>query len=231
MTSSAAVRPGQVFGKLTIVAIGADSPSAPKGAEPHKYHRYRRWTCLCECGREKLILETNLVRATRPSRSCGCVSGQKLREHTMKHGHSVRVKHGKTSTPEYRAWGEMKTRCYNENRPSYKYYGGKGIRVCAEWLADFEAFFRDMGPKPAWADSIDRIDGDKDYEPGNCRWATTAQQARNTARNHWLELDGRKVILEDASKEAGLLSSTVHRRLSRGLSVKDALAKEPQCAV
>lgn len=82
-------------------------------------------------------------------------------------------------SPAYRSWASMKTRCNNPNYRRYDIYGGRGIKVCARW-ADFAAFLADMGPRPPGT-SLDRIDGNGDYEPGNCRWATTKVQCRNTA--------------------------------------------------
>lgn len=85
------------------------------------------------------------------------------------------------SMPEYHAWQELKSRCTNKKYPSWKDYGGRGIKVCDEWLHDFVAFYYHVGPKPKpYKDySIDRIDNDGNYEPGNVRWATRYQQAKN----------------------------------------------------
>lgn len=96
----------------------------------------------------------------------------------VKHGHA-REKNGKSAaTPEYRAWHSMKARCANPRNPRYSAYGGRGITVCERWES-FENFFADVGPRPTPRHSIDRIDPNDGYHPGNVRWATLAQQNNN----------------------------------------------------
>lgn len=89
------------------------------------------------------------------------------------------VKGGNTNHPLYRTWTGMKNRCRNINAWDYPYYGGRGISVCEKWLRSFPEFVADMGDKPSPAHTIDRIDNDGDYEPGNCQWATKRQQMLN----------------------------------------------------
>jgi len=90
-------------------------------------------------------------------------------------GHDVK-------TPEYRAWIEMRRRCTNPKRENFKHYGGRGITVCARWMKSFEAFCADMGKRPGRGYSLDRIDVNGDYEPGNCQWSTQSEQIQNQRR-------------------------------------------------
>jgi len=129
-----------------------------------------------------------------------------------------------SSAPEYRAWINMKSRCNNPNTPSYHRYGGRGIRVCSEWESSFDAFLRDMGRRPSGLHTVERIDGNKGYELGNCRWATRAEQARNLSTNHRMEHGDREVIIAEAAREAGLNPNTVLYRVRRGWTDKQALS-------
>lgn len=132
--------------------------------------------CRCDCGAERIVIASCLLRGT--TKSCRCL-----------HRDTAHLKsriHGGTKTPEWSAWRDIIARCENPKVRSYADYGGRGIKVCAEWRNDFAAFLRDVGPRPFPELSIDRVDNDGHYEPGNCRWATAKQQAnnkRNSRRN------------------------------------------------
>ena len=121
------------------------------------------WKCKCDCGNvntyRAAVLRSNLQR------SCGCLRRKK--------------KHAGVDIPEYQSWKGMKQRCNNPRHKQFHDYGGRGITVCAKWEKSFDQFFKDVGPKPEAGYTIDRINNDIGYEPGNCRWATRLEQSAN----------------------------------------------------
>lgn len=129
--------------------------------------------------------------------------------------------------PEYRTWSRMLTRCTNPNDAAYHRYGGRGIVVCSRWATSYEAFLSDMGRRPTPFHSIDRINNDGNYEPGNCRWATKRQQLTNYTRNRYLTLGRRTMTLDAWAEETGVNATTITARLGRGWSEKDALTTPP----
>ena len=107
--------------------------------------------------------------------------------------------HGLSKTKEYRVWCGIKARCLNKNNPAYKYYGGRGIKICDEWINAYTTFYKDMGSRPFPDAVIDRIDNNGNYEPGNCRWITQAENMRNTSRGvlNWFTVKSiRKLFLQ-----------------------------------
>lgn len=134
--------------------------------------------CKCDCGTDRELYVSNLTSGK--TKSCGCNRQKAMSLAT--------TKHGMYGTPTYRSWSSMLTRCNNSNCKSYPQYGGRGISVCAAWK-NFDCFFADMGKKPKKGMSIERIDNNGNYEPGNCKWATSVEQARNTRRTKITCLD------------------------------------------
>jgi hypothetical protein len=174
------------------------------------------WLFLCDCG-NKIEKQIDPVVAGRVN-SCGCKKREVTRDRSLKHGHSV----GRKSSPELRARDHAKGRCYNVNDPKYPLYGGRGIRMCEEWRDDFNAFFRDMGPRPKGT-TLDRINVDGHYEPGNCRWATPSEQAQNRRLTLYVDWEGRKLPLVEFARDKGLSYKALHRRLRDGQSLEEAI--------
>lgn len=134
-----------------------------------------------------------------------------------------------TMTPEYQAWAAAKKRCGNPRDAGYHNYGGRGIWMCQAWVESFEVFWADMGPRPQGC-SLDRIDANGNYEPGNCRWATRVQQANNTRASRRVVLDGESVTVAEASRIAGIDPSLVYGRLNNGWEIHEALGLRARCA-
>jgi hypothetical protein len=186
---------GQRFGRL--VALRTDG----------RYRSEFRWRVCCDCGAEKTVLGTNLRSGY--TQSCGCLHAEK----TV----AANTIHGMRYSAEFRTWTAIRDRCTNANSKSYSNYGGRGIKVCERWR-EFSAFYADMGPRPSRAHSIDRIDVNGNYEPGNCRWATASQQARNTRKTLYLEFRGKRLPMADIADMIGVTYSTLENRLRRGES-------------
>ena len=127
-------------------------------------------------------------------------------------------------TKEYRAWVEMKRRCYNSNRPNYKLYGARGITVCDRWRNSFSLFLTDMGFAPSKLHTLDRIDTNGHYEPSNVRWATAQEQSNNTRRNCMATVGDVTKSTADWSRETGIRSATIRHRLRKGMSAEGAVS-------
>lgn len=197
------IKPGHRFGLLVAVrrATREELPGATRSAG---------WLLKCDCG--KLKYGRAKALAAGKLRSCG---------HLPK-GRSAGYD---TKSPEYKTWSRIKSRCFDPNHHRYKDYGGKGVTVCARWRDDFEAFLTDMGQRPGLEYSIDRWpDPFGNYEPGNCRWATDAQQRANQRRSVYVEVpDIGRVLLNDYVKELGLFYPTIYGRLQNGWTIEEAV--------
>lgn len=152
---------GQRFGRLTVIERSLE-------------RRYpgTHWRCRCDCGRE-LVVAGRALR-TGNTTSCGCFRLERVRAALTTHGESKRGQW----TPEFQAWAAAKRRCHPSYRAARDYFD-RGIRMCDRWAESFDAFLADMGRRPSKDHSLDRINNDGHYEPGNCRWATRSQQQRN----------------------------------------------------
>lgn len=135
------------------------------------------------------------------------------------HGHAV---HG-AQTPTYFSWQHMNDRCYNSNHAFYKDYGGRGISVCERWRKSFTNFLDDMGERPSKLHTIDRIDGNGNYEPDNCRWATRKEQARNRKTNRLIAFNGVTRTLAEWSELTGINREKISWRIDHGWPIEKAM--------
>ena len=192
---------GQRFGRLAVIG------------EPAKGTGGRTVVlCRCDCGTERAFRRTHLVSGA--TLSCGCYARDRTSE--------VRRVHGMVGSPTYAVWQAMKARCLNPRNPAYAHYGGRGIGIDRRWKESFDAFLSDMGLRPSGM-SIERIDNNRGYEPGNCKWATDTEQANNRRSSAFLTVDGETMTIAQWSKKTGLPAEALRRRVLRGWSPRDAI--------
>lgn len=209
------IKIGDRFGLWTVVS----EPIRIKRVTARCSNYFDVYECRCECGTTRQVRKHKLLRN---SKSCGCT--------TQEFMNVARTKHGWSSTALYKNWNGMIERCSNPNRDSYDRYGGRGIRVCAEWR-QFEPFLEwamSSGYRPGL--QIDRRDNDGDYEPANCRWVTDSENKRNTSQNHMLTAFGETKCLTDWSLDArcSVTPSTIRVRLQNGMDPETAVSMPRQ---
>lgn len=163
---------GQRFGQITVLGRTQNHICASG-------QQKTAWRCLCVCGKEFVATSGNLRNGHYES--CGCLVAKRMSAIGQK-----RKTHGESKTRLYRIWAGMKDRCENPHNIKYSIYGGKGIKVCPEWLNSFDKF-RDWAVANGYADNltIDRIDSNGNYDPSNCRWETYSVQNKNRNKWHW----------------------------------------------
>lgn len=192
---------GKRFGRLKAVFI-----------DYYDKHRNAVWLCECDCGNLVAVMGSLLRNGT--TQSCGCLQ----RERTSK----ANRKHGGSETRLYRIYHHIKERCHSPSCKQYPLYGGRGIRMCEPWRADFEAFSQwayENGYSEtayAWDCTIDRIDPNGDYSPQNCRWANMTQQANNKRTNVLVTVNGITKTIAEWGRETGQPSSRLYARKARG---------------
>jgi hypothetical protein len=191
---------GHVYGRLTVLRL------SDRRQGKNKY-----WHCVCECGVSREVGQGHLRGGH--TQSCGCKNIERMRS-----------RNGASNTGEYRSWRSMVSRCTDSDNVSYANYGAKGVRVCNEWLFDFDYFLKCVGPKPTPTHSLDRIDNKKGYEPGNVRWATKLEQTLNREVTVMVEYLGVLQPLAILARAVGLCPMTAHNRVVKnGWSVERAL--------
>jgi hypothetical protein len=169
------------------------------------------WRCQCDCGALESYGGTKL-RSGAHICCNACIPRKSKR------------RGGKSYLAEYRTWGSIRARCENSKTKKFANHGGRGIKVCDRWMS-FDNFFADMGPKPTPKHTIDRINNDGNYEPGNCRWATLFEQANNTRRNIFILYRGQSMTVSQAVRAAGSVIDhrLAYHRLRRGWTPEDAV--------
>ena len=196
---------GKRFGYLSVLDFS------------HTYKGHSYWLCICECGGHTIVRGSHLKSGNVTS--CGCRKGH--------------ITHGESGTRLYAIWNSMRKRCRDPKNREYHRYGGRGITVCAEWLCDFQSFYdwaiangyNETAPRGQC--TLDRIDNDGNYEPSNCRWATAKEQANNTRRTRFIELDGERHSVTEWSRRLGINQSTISMRINKyGWSAEKALRTE-----
>jgi len=167
------------------------------------------WRLLCDCGNVVVVPRSKVLSGN--NKSCGCLRREVAGQATRKHGMANSRVKGYASRA-YGVWQAMKDRCSNPNRKDFHRYGGRGIRVDPVWAESFEIFLRDMG-EPEIGMTLDRIDVNSGYGPGNCRWATRAEQAKNFERNRTVILNGERALARDVAALNGISLATFRHRL------------------
>lgn len=199
---------GQTFNRLTVIG---------NGPTPWKK------VCLCVCGKTTSASVYDLH--TGNHKSCGCL----WKEVNAKLTRARLTTHGMSKTPTYNCWNAMRARCLVVSDANYASYGGRGIKVCEAWSL-FSQFLTDMGKKPSGM-SLDRIDVDGDYEPGNCRWATPKQQVDNRRITQFLTISGETKPLSTWAAEFGLKPNTIRYRVRSGWPMEKVLSPSKKATV
>lgn len=197
---------GERYGCLTVIRRGEDYIC---GDNRHT----TIWICQCDCGNITQTTRTMLI--TGRKKSCGCMS------------HKFAQKHGECGTRLYRIWRSMLDRCENKSHIHYSGYGGRGITICDEWHSylGFSEWAKSNGYQENL--TIDRIDVNGNYEPSNCRWATTKEQGRNRRNNHFLTFNGETRTVSEWAEITGINRGILFKRIKAGWKIDDVLSIPP----
>jgi hypothetical protein len=197
-------RTGKRYGRLVVVARAGSDPKSGNSM----------WECECDCGnvvvKRSAFLNKGYVRC---SKSC-------IYSPHYKHGGTTHS----TRTKEYAAWSDIKRRCFNTKSPNYHRYGGRGVTMCASWVEDFEAFLTHIGPAPKGSRiSVERIDNSGNYEPGNVKWATPAEQMSNRENTIRVTFRGKERTLREIADIGGKKYTQVYYRFRLGDTGEDLI--------
>ena len=199
---------GKVFTRLTVEAKSGGGTRADPTT----------WTCRCTCGNQTTATRSQLINGRK--KSCGCLHREQVRSGLANKSHGLST----SQQGAYLAWKRMWARCTApsllKEKPEY------AARRPPEAWRYFPTFFAELGPHPGPGYSLDRIDNDKPYGPGNCRWATNNQQAQNTRTNRRVVLNGSVVALAEAARRVGIPYETLRDRMGpQGMSFEEAVRK------
>lgn len=210
--SSVSVKPGDRFGRWLVIG---EPFSAPSG-----FVRLTFAVVECDCGNVQVVAQHKLRQ--KRSSSCGCLRTELLIARSRDHGES--------QTPIYKVWHGMMSRCYKKSHDSWHNYGGRGIKICGEWH-DFPVFKQwaiESGYRSGL--TIERVENDGDYAPGNCKWETRVRQCRNMRKTVYLEALGERKSLPDWAEDARCMvcSGTLRSRIKLGWAAKRAIETPPR---
>jgi hypothetical protein len=188
---------GRRFGYLTVLERAENNNQGKT-----------QWKCRCFCGNEIIVPAGDLKKPNREYMSCGCMKwitiAKKRRTHGMSHH------------PAWGVWHSMKQRCLDVNHPAFHNYGGRGISVCDRWLENFENFWQDMGSTWKKGLELDRVDNNRGYEPGNCRWVERKTNNRNRRTNRVVDSPLGRMTVAELSEKTGIGVTTLLYRLDHG---------------
>lgn len=205
---------GKKYNRLTVLS---EAPFTFSANGRKKY----RLLCRCDCGTEKPVALHQVIHGQ--TKSCGCLINERIREANSIHGDTRDYK----LSPEYRSWIAMKARCLYPKSVKYSRYGARGITVCPEWIESYAAFLADMGRKPTPEHTLDRIENNGNYERGNCRWATPAQQRANQnprqSKGATVEFRGETKTILEWARQFSVPSTTIYHRINKGWPTEKAL--------
>lgn len=190
---------GVKFNRLTVLGLAQENPV--------------KWKCICECG-SGCAVRTDKLKSGH-TKSCGCLVAENTSAALTTHGHTK----GRSRSLTYKSWTNMLTRTRNPNAINFDRYGGAGITVCQRWER-FENFLADMGQRPSRKHSVERVDNQKGYEPGNCIWDTQEGQNANKSITRLVVIDGAQMTLAEACRRFGLRYGTAWLRLKEGRDVR-----------
>lgn len=192
---------GHRYGSLTAISFASMTKSGAK------------WLFQCDCGTKKVIRLANVRNGH--AGSCGCAHRRMAR--------SANTTHDMSRTAVYKVWASMIGRCCNPSDAAYQHYGARGICVSPVWRESFESFLKDMGPRPSALHSIERLDNDGNYEPGNCAWIMQAAQAQNTRRVRRFKFRGSVLTARQLSEHYGIPLKSLIRRIEAGWPLERAV--------